>query len=179
MPDDLRLAAPDAAYREAFGAMAREFHDAGEAGWPHGAREGDDLALRDLDAYARECANGALGRNLRDSYVPATLWWLWAGERLAGTLNLRHRLTDGLLATGGHIGYCIRPSARRKGYMARFLLLALEEARALGLDRALLTCDDANVASAGVVEKCGGVLEDVRPSDDHASGRVRRYWIAL
>jgi len=52
----------------------------------------------------------------------------------------------------------------------------LPKARALGLDRVLVTCDDTNLASARTIEKAGGVLEDVR---DTELGRTRRYWITL
>jgi predicted acetyltransferase len=40
----------------------------------------------------------------------------------------------------------------------------------------LVTCDDDNVASAAVIERCGGVFESLV---DSAEGDVltRRYWI--
>jgi predicted acetyltransferase len=48
-------------------------------------------------------------------------------------------------------------------------------ARCAGVGRVLISCHEVNVASAAVIERCGGVLEDVRVSDD---GRwVRRYWV--
>jgi predicted acetyltransferase len=50
-------------------------------------------------------------------------------------------------------------------------------ARALGIDRLLVTCDDDNVASQGVIERCGGVLEDKRGRE--GGGMTRRYWIDL
>jgi len=40
----------------------------------------------------------------------------------------------------------------------------------------LITCDDDNVASAGTIERNGGVLEDVRETED---GPKRRYWVSL
>ena len=39
---------------------------------------------------------------------------------------------------------------------------ALVRAPALGLRKVLVTCGDSNLASARVIEKAGGVLEDVR-----------------
>jgi hypothetical protein len=42
------------------------------------------------------------------------------------------------------------------------------------MERVLITCDDANVASARTIERNGGVLEDLR---DTWLGRTRRYWI--
>lgn len=40
----------------------------------------------------------------------------------------------------------------------------------------LVTCNAGNPASARVIERAGGVLEDVR---DTWLGRSRRYWIIL
>ncbi len=112
----------------------------------------------------------------RDGWVHATNWWILEGDTYVGAIQLRHRLTDFLLEAGGHIGYGIRPSARRRGYATWGLGAVLPEARALGLDRVLLTCDPDNVASARTIEHHGGVLEDVR---DTEVGRKRRYWITL
>ncbi len=88
--------------------------------------------------------------------------------RLAG---IRHRLTPFLLEVAGHIGYSVRPSARRRGVATAALREALPLASALGIDPVLVTCDDDNLGSARVIEANGGVLEDVR-------GRKRRYWVA-
>ncbi len=72
---------------------------------------------------------------------------------------------------GGHIGYSVRPSARRQGHATAALRQSLGVARdAIGLDRVLVTCRDDNAASRAVIEACGGVYEDAR---DH----TRRYWI--
>jgi predicted acetyltransferase len=56
------------------------------------------------------------------------------------------------------------------------LRAVLPNARALGLDRVLVTCDDENLASARTIERCGGVLEEVR---DTELGHTRRYWIVF
>lgn len=96
---------------------------------------------------------------------------LWVeGDRVLGRLNLRHDLTEYLLEQGGHIGYVVRPSERRRGHASAMLRAALPLAGDLGLPRVLITCDDDNEASARVIEACGGVLEDVR-------GDKRRYWV--
>ncbi|MDX2516846.1 GNAT family N-acetyltransferase [Streptomyces stelliscabiei] len=70
----------------------------------------------------------------------------------------------------------MRPSARRRGLATWALGAVLPEARALGMGRVLITCDDDNVASARTIERNGGVLEDVRTTDE---GIKRRYWITL
>jgi len=105
-----------------------------------------------------------------DDWVPCTtLWWV-DGDTYLGRLSIRHHLVGWLKEVGGHIGYDVRPSARRRGHATAMLHAALPVAAGLGIDRALVTCDDDNLASRAVIEANGGVLEDIR------SGK-RRYWI--
>lgn len=98
-----------------------------------------------------------------------TLWWT-EGDTFLGRLAVRHRLTPFLYEEGGHIGYDVRPSARRQGHATAALRAALPRIGALGIESALVTCDTGNVASRKVIEACGGVLEDQR------HGKLR-YWI--
>lgn len=107
-----------------------------------------------------------------EGFVPATtLWWVSCGEYL-GRLAIRHRLTPRLLNVGGHIGYDVRPSARRRGHATAMLASALPVARGLGIDRVLVTCDVGNTGSRKVIEANGGVLEDQR-------GDILRYWVPV
>lgn len=108
--------------------------------------------------------------------VHATHWWIVEGDSYLGAIDLRHYLNAVLLDVGGHIGYSIRPSARRRGLATWALGAVLLEARALGLDRVLVTCNNDNIGSARSIERNGGVLEDVRTTD---AGIKRRYWITL
>ena len=80
-----------------------------------------------------------------------------------------------MAAYGGHIGYVVLPSHRGRGHATEILRQSVERARAGGVDRVLLTCDDTNVASARVIERCGGALEAVVPDED--GHPMRRYWI--
>lgn len=111
------------------------------------------------------------GREWDPTKVPSDYWWITEGDEVVGFLAIRHRLNDHLLTEGGHIGYSVRASRRRQGHAKRALALALERAAELGIDRALVTCHDDNLASIGTIESQGGVLEDVRDGK-------RRYWIA-
>ncbi len=115
----------------------------------------------------------ALEETPRDPrFVPSTtLWWV-VGDEYLGRIAIRHRLNANLLEVGGHIGYDVRPSARQRGYATAMLKAALPIARDLGIDRVLVTCDDTNVASRLVIERNGGVLEDIRQDK-------MRYWIDL
>ena len=105
-----------------------------------------------------------------DWHVPCTtLWWV-DGDAYLGRLAIRHTLNDFLLDVGGHIGYDVRPTRRREGHATAMLRQALPWAHDLGIDRALVTCDEDNLASVRVIEAAGGELEDVR-------GVKRRYWV--
>ena len=120
--------------------------------------------LRELQDEAREPPPQHGGR------VPqTTLWWVSGGDYL-GRISIRHRLTARLSEIGGHIGYDIRPSARQRGHATAMLAAALPVTHSLGIDPALLTCDENNMASRKVIEANGGVVEDKR------SGKLR-YWI--
>jgi predicted acetyltransferase len=109
--------------------------------------------------------------------VPATTRVLIDEGSILGVVNLRHRLTDGLRRFGGHVGYSVRPAERRRGHGTTLLRAAMEMARERGTERLLVTCHRGNVASAGVIVKCGGRLEDCRQYE--AIGEVCRYWIDL
>ena len=120
------------------------------------------------------------GIDLPGGYVPSTALWLIDNDEVVGACSIRHHLTDSLRQYGGHIGYGIKPSKWRMGYGAHQLSLALIEAKKIGIDRALVTCDDTNVGSARVIEKNGGILEDVAETvGDGISRLLRRYWIDI
>jgi predicted acetyltransferase len=106
-----------------------------------------------------------------EGMVACTTLWYVDGDTFLGRLAIRHRLTPWLLEYGGHIGYDVRASARRRGHATAMLRAGLPIARALGIDPALITCDTDNVASRRVIEANGGVLEDRR-------GCKLRYWVA-
>jgi predicted acetyltransferase len=106
--------------------------------------------------------------------------WVLVDKKLnvLGMVNIRHELNDGLLHEGGHIGYSVRPSYRNQGLGKIQLKLALEKIKELGQYRVLITCDDKNLASAKVIEACGGVLDNIVVSTNE-NKKVRRYWIKL
>ncbi|KJY22734.1 MULTISPECIES: GNAT family N-acetyltransferase [Streptomyces] len=108
--------------------------------------------------------------------VHATYWWIAEGDTYLGAIDLRHYLNAFLLDAGGHIGYSVRPSARRRGLAGWALGQVLHEARLMGMDRVLLTCDPGNEPSVRTIEGAGGVLEDVRET---LIGPKRRYWVTL
>ncbi len=102
-------------------------------------------------------------------------YFIEAEGRILGELFIRHRLTPHLEKIGGHVGYKVRPSCRNQGVATAALRLALKQLAIIGVERALVTCNTTNVASAKVIEKCGGL----RIQDALLEDRVeRRYWVA-
>ena len=151
--------------------------------WPaEGAFPGLEVtraSLRDPDVFADYCA--FLLAQRRDAtprpraYVAATELWLAEGpdlEEYLGRISLRHELTEALHEWGGHIGYVVRPSARRRGHASTALAGMLEVCRARGIDPVLITCDVDNTGSRRVIEAAGGRYEDTR------LGKLR-YWVHL
>lgn len=123
-----------------------------------------------FERYVTELWAGAEEDSPRPvGYVPGTTLWYVDGDQYLGRLAIRHRLTPKLLEWGGHIGYDVRPSARRRGHATAMLLAALPLAYELGIDPVLITCDEDNVASEKVIRSGGGVYEDTR------QGKLR-FW---
>ncbi|MCR6032908.1 GNAT family N-acetyltransferase [Nocardioides sp. zg-579] len=125
-----------------------------------------------LAQYERE----RVGLALPEGRVPAAFLVAEVDGEIVGRLSVRFALNDWLAAYGGHVGYGVRPAHRRRGYATEILRQSLVLARAGGVDRVLVTCDDDNLASAATIERCGGVLEDVREQPGEPVAK-RRYWI--
>ncbi|RFU86741.1 GNAT family N-acetyltransferase [Streptomyces triticagri] len=172
-----RLVAPDPRFRISFVAAMAEFAAADEFFGDTLAREltlyGDDWRTdRGFARYVAALEDEAREEGARPAgFVPATWYWYVDGETFLGRIQVRHRLTAFLRDFGGHIGYGVRPAARRRGHARAMLRDVLPYARALGLDEVLVTCDVDNTPSRKVIEGCGGVLEDVR-------GGKLRYWVS-
>lgn len=92
--------------------------------------------------------------------VPARTFFLVreSDNKIVGMVNIRLTLNDYLKRTGGHIGYCIRPTERRKGYNKINLFLALLECQKYGIKEVLLDCDKINLGSSKTMQALGGIL---------------------
>lgn len=105
--------------------------------------------------------------------APCTYRWIVEDDRVLGGIALRHGFGE-FVQSAGHIGYGIRPSARRRGLATWALGRILEEARMLGMEKVLLVCAADNIASIKTIERHGGTLEGIQDTD---LGPARRYWI--
>lgn len=119
-----------------------------------------DAALETDEGYAAWCAAVRAERDEEPAtsrgFVPMTTLFWAEGDEFIGQLSIRHRLTEWLWREGGHIGYDVRPSRRRLGHATAMLAASLPIAKALGIDPALVTCDDTNEPSCLVIERTGG-----------------------
>ena len=95
-------------------------------------------------------------------------------DKIVGVINARDELNDYLLNFGGHVGYSVRKSERRKGYAKKMLNYVSEFLFSLGSNKILVTCDKNNIASKCTIESCGGILENEVIDQNRTT---LRYWI--
>jgi predicted acetyltransferase len=169
------LVKPHSRYRDSFLATLKETQ-IDDPNWVKMLLRQVDPAdvKKDFAAYCQLLNSYADGQNLPPGYVADTILWLTEGDQFIGQASIRHRLTEYLRSYGGHIGYFIRPSMRRRGYGNLILALAIEEAKKLGINPILVTCDASNLASKKVIENNGGVFENALPQESLPD--KLRYW---
>jgi predicted acetyltransferase len=169
--EQINLLEPTEAYRDEFLNLLDE-HQRADENWPSA-----ELARTDFTSYIRQLRDQSQGRDLPTGYVPMTAFWLVKNNQIIlGESRLRHSLTPALEAYGGHIGYVIRLSQRRKGYGTLILKLTLEKARAIGIQRVRVTCDTDNIGSARIIERNGGMLSGYSVDPKNGKG-TSQYWI--
>lgn len=165
------LISPSMEYKDSFLAALREFHAEGyHIDWDY-----DDVA-GDFEGFVQSLID-RIDKPMPNR-VPEHIMWLVDGEHFIGRTGIRHELNDFLKTFGGHIGYDIRPTMRRRGHGTLICKLALDVARSLGLTRVMLTCDDSNVGSAKIIEANGGILHSTYTLDWRDTP-TRQYWIDL
>ena len=112
--------------------------------------------------FAAMCARRRLDKtDPPEGFVPATMLWAVDGDRWLGRVSVRHELNDHLIRFGGHIGYAVRPSARRRGIATALLHVGLGMLNGIGVGEALILCAEDNEGSRRVIETAGGELEKV------------------
>ena len=161
---------PNLAHKQSYQEMIGEWREAGEEIIPSrlvGWEEDFESFISLLEEEITHNKNG----------VNSHLFFLVENGRILGAIQIRHHINHpNLLETGGHIGYSIRPSERKKWYGDQMLALALKEAKKIGLEKVLIACYETNMGSRRVIEKNGWVFERCVLQDGR---QKRRYWITI
>jgi predicted acetyltransferase len=161
MTDGSYLIRPTPLFRDSYLAALREGFNGGSARHKDESKIGAIAA--DFDAHLARLDNDGqtpheeFGRTLAS--VPSLTFWLIDDCEFIGAVNIRSSANSHVLARfGGHVGYGIRPSMRRRGYGTRQLALALQICRGMGIGIVRISCAEDNVASRRIIENNGGVL---------------------
>lgn len=136
-----------------------------------GAANMTDLSIPEWVQFTENTKNK---ESVTPGFVTAHTFFALDNNKIVGIINARHELNDYLLNFGGHIGYSVRKSERRKGYAKAMLSYTVDFLFSLGLEKVLITCDKKNIASKRTIESCGGILENEVATEDRTT---LRYWI--
>ena len=130
---------------------------------------------RDWLAAVRACEDPS---TVPAGKVPATQLLCVEEGRVLGMIQIRHELNEYLRLYAGHIGYSVRPFARRQGVASWMLAAALPHCRRLGLDRVMIACEPWNEGSRRTILANGGVYEKTVHEPEHDID-LEQYWITL
>ena len=170
-----KLETPSLRLKDSYLSHVEEFRQRGEWPIPFPLKFPTD----DFPAFIDRLEKCAQGSEIPNGFVAhETFWLVEDGVNVVGVSNLRHSLTDSLRKDGGHIGYGIRPSARRRGLATLILQETLRKARERGITRALVTAEKGNIGSIKTILKNGGVWdsEELLPGYDDV---MQRFWITV
>lgn len=171
---DVQLVRPSTKYKEEYLSFYQEWLESNEVMVPWVITKDP----RDFEGMLHFLLNNEEGIDTPEGWVrDSTYWLVTETNRIVGAVNIRHQLNEKLLNCGGHIGYGIRPSERRKGYATQLLSLALEKTKELGIRKVLVVCDADNIASKKTIMKNGGIQDHDYIEED--GNIVNRFWIEV
>ena len=176
MTEELILKRPDPAYADQIAEYRREFLEAGDSMDGCGALR----RLEDPFEWVALTEEFSDPERVPPQLVQATqfLCIRRSDNRLVGMIQVRHTLNDFLEKFGGHIGYSVRPTERRRGYAKKMLEAYLPYCRKLGIQKVLITCLEDNEGSRRTILANGGVYEST-VYEPQEKVNLQRYWITL
>ena len=152
--DNIHLIKPHMSYMDSYRAAIAQYTRRGVEDFAYPKVSTRRHAL----AYIKKTENFRRGIDVPKGHVPGSSFWLVDGRHYLGSGDVRHYLTESLLKLGGNIGYSINPLFWGCGLGTLQLDLLLQEAKNLRITKPIVTCFDANIPSAKIIEKNGGVL---------------------
>ena len=174
--DNLMLIEPTIEYAGQIKAYRKEFLDNGDS------MDGTSGLRRyeDPQDWLKAVSDHKDPKTVPSGHSPATqyIFVRESDRKIVGMIDIRHVLTDYLSRFGGHIGYSVAPSERRKGYATLMLKTALPIVRDMGIERVLITCDEGNDGSARTIMNNGGKYESTVYEPDEQIN-LERYWINM
>ena len=144
-----------------------------------GIRDFEKLETLSFNDWIDDLEKNKYEENLPELYSPHTLYLaINDNNKIVGAIGIRWKQVPVLMTFGGLIGYSIRPSQRGKGYASEMLKLALDKFKNTNIENILITCKDFNIASKKVIERNGGIFENIHSNDDDGYTYLR-YWIKI
>jgi len=162
---DIRLVRPNMTFKSQYKAMMDEWLAHGDRINPAALLNNGNtyetwLQWMDDDAHEDTCPPGS---------VPQTMYFAVHDDgKLIGAVTIRHRLNEATnnCSGGGHVGFGVRPTERRKGYAKEMLCLALKKLAKRGINDVILNCASDNIASEKTMLACGAVFQDEVMNDE-------------
>ena len=180
--EEVFLIQPSKEYKDEFIQMVQDYEKYGEIEKSNIYKD----ALDDFDNYIKSLIAKSKGTGLPETWgirlpevwVSCYTYWLVNNyKKIFGVIRIRKELNSEFLKNiGGHIGYDIRPSERKKGYATKMVSLTFPLVKKLKIKKALVTCDKTNIASSKTITNNGGVLENEIIKDGKI---ILRYWINI
>lgn len=172
----MKLMEPTAEYEQQIRAYRKEFLDCGDSMDGTGSLRRFEHP-QDWIQHSNLCKNAS---TVPQGLVPATQYLFVREEdqKIVGMIQIRHEFNPYLEKFGGHIGYSVAPSERRKGYAAQMLKMVLPKCKECGMDKVLITCISGNEGSKRTILKNGGIYESTVYEPDEKV-YLERYWIHL